>query len=500
MMKKQLAAILLAGIAWPGFSQPDQGMNTAAKAPEPWASVIEFGAKGDGLTDDTKAIQMAIDECAAHGKKVIFPEGTFMTGTVHLRNNTTIELTVKAVWKGIGRRDAYPRLSDKRTGSRFALITAENVNNISIFGQGMIDGNGEQPAFREGTNNGPERPYGILLYRGSDIHIEGIQMRNAAFWMQNYVECDHLRITGIRVFNHANLNNDGLDLTDCHDVRISDCEIDSSDDALCPKSISQRGVSDVVIENCILASHASAFKIGTASVGGFRRIVASNLVIRPSEADHIEHPFKVKGGLAGIDIMSTDGGTLEDVSIQNVVIDGVETPIVIKLGNRWEPKMDSAKHASSAAGVVRNITIGNVSVRHAGPIPSLITAYPGYFVENITLRDLTIEVNGGRPEQNVPVPENSGDYPYNRMFGEKLPAYAFFVRHAKNIQFTDVRIHTLKPDERRAFIFDDATAVFDHVEIENTNVNQSEPVLSDEAKAVEFRGINPGCKLKIDSP
>ena len=303
-------------------------------------NVTDFGAKGDGDADDTKAVQAAIDACAAKGDKLVFPAGTFLTGTVHLRSNTAIELTAKAVWKGIGRSDAYPMQRPRGFNGRMisawrAMIFAEDVENVRISRQGTIDGNGRHAALHTGISNSPDRPFGIWLIRGRDICVEGIQLRDAAFWMQHYEECDHVRIAGIRVFNPANLNNDGLDLTDCHDTIVSDVEIDSSDDALCLKSHGRRGVSDTVISNCVLASHASAFKLGTASVGGFRRITVNDLVIRPSAADHIEHPLKVKNGLAGIDLMSTDGGTLEDIVIQHVVMDSVETPLVLKLGDRW---------------------------------------------------------------------------------------------------------------------------------------------------------------------
>jgi len=476
-------------------------------------NIRDFGAKGDGSTDDTTAIQTAIDTCSANGEKLIFPAGTFLTGTVFLRSNTAIELTTKAVWKGIGRVDAYPMQRPRGFGGRMisawrAMIYAEDVENVSIGGQGTIDGNGGHAALHTGSRNSPDRPFGLWIIRGRDIRIEAVQMRHSAFWMQHYEQCDHVRITGIRVFNHANLNNDGVDLTDCHDVIVSDAEIDSSDDALCIKSHGERGASDMVISNCVLASHADAFKMGTASVGGFRRITANNLVIRPSAADHIEHPLKVKGGLAGIDLMSTDGGTLEDIVIQNVVMDGVETPVVIKLGDRWAKggRPDEARGSAreggpprTTAGVVRNVLIGHVVARRSGPIPSSITGYPGHCVENITLSDMLIEIEGGSPATDLKVPENSGRYPYNRIFGQKLPAHSFFVRHAKNVQFRDVQVKTIAPDQRPAFIFEDATGTLDNVDIVNHGGQGIAPVLVDKAGAIGLRGVSRGLKVQVRS-
>jgi polygalacturonase len=495
-MKKSLQVRFPIFLLVIGFIFSGMGFTTRAQV----SSVKDFGAKGDGITDDTKAIQEAIDNCASKGWKVFFPEGTFMTGTVYLRSNTTLELTVKAIWKGIGRTDAYPvqrpvGLSGKPLGARGAMIFAEGVENICLCGQGLFYGNGEHEAFRSGIADSPERPYGIWIVRGRNIKIEGIRMQNSAYWMQNYQECDHLRITGINVFNHVNLNNDGLDITDCHNVIVSDCEIDSSDDALVPKSHSERCVSDLLVSNCILASHAHCFKLGTASVGGFRHITVNNLVLRTSLADHITHQAKVKGGESGIELLSSDGGILEDITIRNVVMDGQETPFCIKLGDRWAKQQGDL--TGKTAGIIRNILIGDVIVRNAGPIPGSITGYPGHKVENITLSNMLIEIDGGLPAYDEPVPENSGNYPYNRIFGPKLPAYAFFVRHAQNVRFQNIQVRTIAADERRAFLFDDATGVLENVDILNEGGDYRGSVLVDRTGAIELRGSTN--KLKVDT-
>ncbi len=492
-------------------------------------NVMDYGAKGDGVTDDTKAVQTAIDTCSAKGAKLVFPAGTFMTGTVYLRSNTAIELTAKAVWKGIGRVDVYPVQHPTKVRMTWrALIFADDVENISISGPGMIHGNGENPVFPKKPDH-RDRPFGIWITGSRNIRIEGIQLRSPAYWTQHYEGCDHLRISGIRVFSHANMNNDGLDVTDCHDVIISDSEIDSDDNALCLKSHGERGVSDVVISNCQIASHAAVFKFGTASRGGFRRITANNLVIRPSAADHIEHPAQVKGGLGGIDLACTDGGTLEDLVIQNVVMEGVETPFVIKLGDRWDRGRGSAKadakfskpgatakkagakagkvgevadkgdSSEGRAGVVRNIIISHVVARHAGPIPSLMTGYPGHSVENITLSDMMIEIEGGHPMCDLAVRENSGNYPCNRIFGREIPAYAFFVRHAKNVELRNIQVKTIAADQRPAMIFDDATATLENVDLANQGGPAGAPIWADKADAVERRGSSRGLTLEVHS-
>lgn len=462
------------------------------------ANVVDFGAKGDGVSDDTKAVQEAVDASAANGEKLVFPAGTFVTGTIVLRSNTAIELTSKAVWKGIGRLEAYPMQHpsgfEKGTHAAWrAMIYAEEAENISISGTGTLDCNGSNPAFVKTAEN-PDRPFGMWIVRCRNIRLDGIRMRNSGHWMQHYMECDDVRITGINVFNHANLNNDGLDLTDCRDVVISNVEIDSSDDALVLKSDSVRGNADVVITNCLLSSHADGLKLGTGSVGGFRRIAISNLVIRPSASDHIEHPMKMKNGLGGIDLMSTDGGTLEDIVIQNVVMDSIETPIVIKLGDRWTTgKQTSAGHA----GVARNIMIDQVVARRSGPIPSQISGYPDHPVENIRLSNMQIEIEGGGTIKERNVPENSSAYPYNRIFGRELPAYGFFIRHARNLHLDNVRMQTIKADGRYAMIINDVTGALENVSVANKRTKGVDDVLIDKASKLEWRGSSPELSTDI---
>ncbi len=201
------------------------------------ASVADYGARGDGATDDTSAVQKAVDACAAAGEKLVFPAGTFLTGTIVLRDNTAIELSAKAVWKGIARVDAYPMQRPDGFAGRThaawrAMLYAEGADHISIGGAGTLDCNGGAPVFAKTPEN-PDRPFGLWFVRCRNIRIEGIQMRASAHWMQNYLECDRIRIDGIRVFNHVNLNNDGLDLTDCRDVIVSGARIDSTTTRWC---------------------------------------------------------------------------------------------------------------------------------------------------------------------------------------------------------------------------------------------------------------------------
>ena len=145
-------------------------------------------------------------------------------------------------------------------------------------------------------------------------------------------DCDDVVIRGIKIVNLANFNNDGIDVVDCHRVVISDCILDCEDDGICLKTCSSRGVVDVAITNCVVSSHARAIKISLPAIPGsrFDRIAVLNCIIKPSRAKTTLHPAQLIGGISGIDLVtSSQGASLTNVSVNNIVMDGVLTPIFL---------------------------------------------------------------------------------------------------------------------------------------------------------------------------
>lgn len=406
-------------------------------------SLTDYGALPNDGKPDTEAIQSAIDACSNYGGgTVLFPAGTWLSGTIFLKDNVTIYLSNGSVWRGVNDSAAYPYMKAKIMSRedrvpRKAMIYGYDLENIKIHGEGTIHPGGEYSVFDNAPQN--ERPFGIYLIKCKNITVEGIRMEQPVFWMQRYYWCDNLTLHNLKIFNHSNKNNDGIDIDACHNVVVSDCIIDSSDDALVLKSEGTRACEDVVITNCILRSHASMLKLGTASIGGFKRITISNIVITPSRSKEMHHPIGSWRGLAGIDLLNVDGGVLEDILINNVVIDSVDTPIFIKFGNRhdtWPGKPETT------IGITRNIQISNVVIRNAGPICSSITGYPGHPIENVKLSDIYISVDGvtDMADTTTKVIENSDGYPYNRMFHSNLPAYGLYVRHVNDISLRNIKM------------------------------------------------------------
>ena len=208
----------------------------------------------------------------------------------------------------------------------------------------------------------------------------------------------------------------------------------------------------MTIANCVLSSHCNAFKLGTESNGGFKNITFSNCVIlSPRFSEPI---YGLRRGMGGIALELVDGGQLENITVSNIVISGVNVPIFLRLGNRARPFVrDGAK---PGVGSFRSVIISNIMATGAGRIGCSITGLPGALVENVTLAHLTLEFEGGGRKALVDrsVPERADAYPESHMFGD-LPAYGLYCRHVQGLTVTDVRMTTLAPDERHAVVCDD---------------------------------------------
>jgi len=446
----------------------------------PFTNVLDHGAKGDGETLNTVSIQKAIDHCAeTGGGTIVFPPGRYLTGTLFLKDHVHLNVSAGAALLGSPNVEDYPAKMNgfpsrtDRYCSR-ALIRGENLQDIGIWGQGILDGQGA--LFRDKKASGEDferltgeyegqgrytphegyfdRPYLIQFVSCRQILIEGVKLRDSAMWMQHYLNCDFVTVRGIDVYNHVGRNNDMIDIDCCRNVTVSDCVGDTDDDALTLKSTGGRPTENVTITNCILRSHCNAIKAGTESAGGFKNITISNCVIQRSEA-----PGVIAGrreGLAGIALEIVDGGTLNQVTIQNVVMEGTTAPIFLRLGNRARPPKSS--DPKPEIGTFRNVFISDILARGAGKTGCSITGLPGHPIENVLLSNVRISfVGGGTAKELYSEPQElEANYPECTMFGV-LPAYGFYCRHVRGLTMKDVRLELEAPDERHPLVLKDVT-------------------------------------------
>jgi polygalacturonase len=294
-------------------------------------------------------------------------------------------------------------------------------------------------------------PRNIWFAECEDVSVEDLRLRHSGFWMQHYLKCMRLRLHGLDVYNHGSCNNDGCDIDCCYDVIVSDCNIDSHDDALCLKSGNDRPTENVVITNCITRTHCNHFKTGTESNGGFRNITVSNMQMAPSTV--LESDPNTGGadwrGACGIALGCVDGGMLENISISHVQMDQVRVPFFIKLGDRGKPINGSDIH--QPVQYAQGIRISHVTARQASSTGGYIMGLPEAPVCEVRMENCEFEFEGGGDDNIAEsvLPLKRDVYPSSDAFGT-LPSYGIFMRDAKGIILSNLIFRTLKPDARPA--------------------------------------------------
>ena len=443
--------------------------------------ITDFGAVGDGVTLNTRRIQAAIDSASARYSRsgmrqtVVVPAGRFVSGTLYLKSGVELVLAQDAVLLGSTNpfdyvKDPYCRL--------MAFVFAVGQHDIAITGEGTIDGQGFELANRSvqlvhlGLLNDPlkydrpnesNRPENVHFRECENILISGITLKDPANWCQHYELCRNLTIEGIKVDAKCYWNNDGLDVVDCQEVVVRNCDIDASDDAYCFKSHHTDGVSEnILVENCVARSSANGIKFGTFGLGGFKNVKVIN--------NKVYDTYR-----SAITIQSVDGGICEDILVDSLIANNVGNPIYLVVGDRRQP--------NGKLSTMKNITIRNVictvpkfkadaGYEYEGPIednprnisPSSVVGLPESHIENIVLENIMLNYPGGgdsmvariRVDELDKVPEKPKAYPEFSQFKE-LPAWGFFVRHVDGISFKNVSVIAENNDYRMPFVLDDVT-------------------------------------------
>ncbi|WP_445737872.1 glycoside hydrolase family 28 protein [Mariniflexile sp.] len=429
------------------------------KVPERVLKVEDFGAVADGETINTLAIQKAIDTCSAFGGGVVlFSKGDYATGTIVMKSNVMLEISEEAKILGSLNLDDYPpkiealkSIMSEMYIFQQSLIYAEKVTNIGIRGKGEIYFRGEKENF-----SGPEtqglivgRPLGIRMIECKNIVVKDILLRNSAAWMQNYLYCENLIFDGMKVINHANFNNDGLDPDGCKNVIVRNCFINAEDDAMCLKGASNRLSENILIENSTFITTCNALKIGTDTQGSFKNIIARNLVLG-GIPDSLES-LMGREASTGITLATVDGGNVENILISDITINQSRSPIFLRIGDRGRVMKGVKK---PAPGYLKKIIIRDVKGEKNFRQGSLISGVSGHPVEDVIIKNVNLSMEGGGTTQmaEATVVEDEGGYPDAHQFSrEGLPSYGFYIRHAKNIVLENVNISPKTEDARPLF-------------------------------------------------
>ena len=427
-------------------------------------NILDYGANGFLKFNSTQGIQRAINQCAADGGgRVVVPAGEYMIGTIVLKSNVNLHLEQGAVLYGSTDLKQYKPMKSSYVSLRtqtetVQLINADSVENVVIDGFGTIDGRGRSFKKLSWNDEGITRPHLLRFIQSRDITVKDVTLKNSGCWMQHYLACDRVIIDGIKVFNRNNYNNDALDLDGCHDVIVRGMMADSDDDAITLKSTSPRLCENITISDCVVSSHCNAIKLGTETNGGFRNINIHGIVVKPSY-DQNEKFFGQWIGSSAISLEIVDGGTMENVNVADITVEGTESPIFIRLANRGRGWRDG--QVVDHVGRINGIRLSNIQIHNAGPMGCSITGLEGHPVENVWLSDITLHHRGGVTAGDLQQiadslrDEKEKEYPEATMWGN-LPAKAFFVRHARNVNFNNVTVLTDQPDARPEFVREDA--------------------------------------------
>ncbi len=276
--------------------------------------IRNYGAVGDGITNDTFAVQAAIDDCASHGGgRVICEAGEYLCATIALKSN--IDFYLERGCTIVSSLD-----SSTYTDGHTALIEAKDAENISITGFGTIDGRSQRIFYDDNQDPlheapldypvGTFRPRTSMFENITNLTIRDITLKNSVFWTLHFAGCRYVTVSGIKILNDLRSNeNDGIDPDCCKNVVISDCIIQAGDDPIVLKTTKEMAekygnCENVVINNCVLRTKSAGLKIGTETWGDIRNVMMSNCVIEEC-------------GRA-LAISARDGGTLEEIHVSNV--------------------------------------------------------------------------------------------------------------------------------------------------------------------------------------
>lgn len=465
--------------AWLG-GRPAFAALSEAERGRGWIDVRDFGAKGDGTTIDSPAINKAIEHAASRGGGTVwFPAGTWASYTIRLKSNITLHLdngaTILAAPAPQDGRGGYdlaepmdPAISSFQDygHSHWAnsLIWGEGLHDIAITGQGLIWGKGLGRG--DGKDNWLKDPTGpgtankaIALKNCRNVTLCDFKILEGGWFALLATGVDNLTIDNLLV----DTNRDGFDIDCCKNVRVSNCTVNSPwDDAICPKSSYALGeprvTENLTIVNCLVTGNYQVgsvldgswkkmppefakdihgrIKFGTETNGGFRNITIANCIFEDSR---------------GLAFQTVDGGMVEDVAVSNLTMRGIiNAPFFLRLGKRMRGP------AGRPIGTMRRISIQNVVSSGANLLPSVIAGLAEHPIEDVHFTNIHLHHVGGAPAAMAALrpPEAEFGYPEATMFGD-LPASGFFIRHARRIAMRDVEVAVAAPDPRPAFRLED---------------------------------------------
>lgn len=440
----------------------------------------------DGLSENndaaknTAALQTAIDTLSAAGGGTVYVQpGTYKIGSVCLKDNITLYLDKGAELASL----TYDENQAAKDPLAAGVLYAENAKNITITGGGTINGMGEtytnppkeetplyalknfntytrvieaRKRIREAKS--AERPNVLNLYKCENVTVDGIILKDAASWTFVLSQCSNVQISNLVIDNSMHVaNSDGIDIAGGEAIAISHCFIATGDDGIVLKP-SEAEIHNVTVEDCTIASYANCFKIGTET-----QMDVSNVQVRNCT---FFLPNGITGGYSGIAIESCDGSNVSDVTVSNITMEGISSPLLIWLGSRLQYDKDTV-------GSINGVTIQNVTATDT-EMPSAITGCVAdgetHYVQNVTLENIRVTYRDTGEDLHIrrtigeytmsgypDITRVSHIYFLNHELSKywDLPCYGIAIKHAEAIDYADYSVTPRTCNDREMLYIDD---------------------------------------------
>lgn len=396
--------------------------------------VNDYGAKGDGVTMNTAAIQSAIDAAAKSSGTVVFGPGVYRSGSIFLKSGTHLRVDKGVEIRGIQDQAAYPVMPTRVAGIEMrwpaALVNVYQQSNVRISGQGVIDGDGklwwdkywrvrqeyDPKGLRWAADYDTQRPKLIQIYKSDHVDLQGLTLRRPGFWTVHICYSKNVTVDGITIRNNIGgrgPSTDGIDVDSSSDVLVENADIECNDDAVVMKAGRDadglrvnRPTENVVIRDITVRDGAAGITFGSETSGGIRHVEAYRIhVLAPSPIGIL---FKSA---------ATRGGTVEGISIHDIDMRGVPTAFGITFN--WNPNYSYAKIPEGLTSVpdyyavlaqevprekgiphLRNVSVYNLKATGSRDAFS-VASYPDSPLQNVTFRDIDIQAQRGGEIRNA---------------------------------------------------------------------------------------------------
>ncbi len=419
----------------------------------------------------TKAFQEAIDIASARGGETVFvPFGTYVLSSVLLKDNTNIKFEDGVMIYSAPSLDDFSddevkdyQLYQDLSHSKYtkSMFFADGVNNVKISGKAIIDMLSIWDTENKRAKDGYYRGAKVFAFRKiNNLEIFDVHIKNATDIAILMGACKDVTVSKVNIDSHI----DGISPDGCENVIISDCNINTGDDALVIKTSyfdnCIHHCKNINITNCILSCRANAIKLGTESIGDFKYINISNCSIY-----NTHH--------SGIAIESVDGANISFINISNITMNNVRNPLFVYLADRLRApqgtkmgtisninvynlcadvngekyKCNDSWYSGDVSVIGHNLTSGYAV--NSSCTSMIISVSAENKIKNVNLTNVTLSVMGGEKkiEENLP---DGKIYPECKNF--KLPAYGLYAKNAEGLRLTNVECLALLPDVRDAIV------------------------------------------------